>query len=104
MTKNSVLTKTLLACNNNEITEVSHIKFLGLVIDNTTWNLHIDSVINKLTRVCYMIRTLYASFFTGNDLLLLISHYIILLAVPSHALLWLSLVKWKRKKRESARL
>jgi hypothetical protein len=27
-----------------------------------------------------------------------------LLAVPGHALLWLSLVKWKRKKRESARL
>jgi hypothetical protein len=26
-----------------------------------------------------------------------------LLAVPGHALLWLSLVKWKRKKRESAR-
>jgi hypothetical protein len=26
------------------------------------------------------------------------------LAVPGHALLWLSLVKWKRKKRESARL
>jgi hypothetical protein len=29
--------------------------------------------------------------------------YIIQLAVPGHALLWLSLVKWKRKKRESAR-
>jgi hypothetical protein len=26
-----------------------------------------------------------------------------ILAVPGHALLWLSLVKWKRKKRESAR-
>ena len=25
------------------------------------------------------------------------------LAVPGHALLWLSLVEWKRKKRESAR-
>jgi hypothetical protein len=25
------------------------------------------------------------------------------LAVPGHALLWLSLVKWKRKKRESTR-
>jgi hypothetical protein len=30
--------------------------------------------------------------------------FISLLAVPGHALLWLSLVKWKRKKRESARL
>jgi hypothetical protein len=26
-----------------------------------------------------------------------------ILAVPGHALLWLSLVKWKRKKMESAR-
>jgi hypothetical protein len=26
-----------------------------------------------------------------------------ILAVPGHALLWLSLVKWKRKKRECAR-
>jgi hypothetical protein len=26
-----------------------------------------------------------------------------LLAIPGHALLWLSLVKWKRKKRENAR-
>jgi hypothetical protein len=25
------------------------------------------------------------------------------LAVPGHTLLWLSLVKWKRKKKESAR-
>jgi hypothetical protein len=28
--------------------------------------------------------------------------FYLLLAVPGHALLWLSLVKWKRKKRESA--
>jgi hypothetical protein len=28
---------------------------------------------------------------------------IYILAVPGHALLWLSLVKWKRKERESAR-
>jgi hypothetical protein len=53
ITKNSVLTETLVSCNNNKITEVSHCKFLGLVMDNTlSWNLHIDNVINKLTRVC----------------------------------------------------
>jgi hypothetical protein len=34
-TKNSVSTETVLACNNNIITEVSHIKFLGLTIDDT---------------------------------------------------------------------
>jgi hypothetical protein len=54
----SVLTETLLVCNNNEINEVSHITFLGLVVDNAlSWNFHIDNIINKLTRVCYMIRS-----------------------------------------------
>jgi hypothetical protein len=41
-TKNSVSTETILAYNNNVITEVSHIKFLGLTIDDTlSWNLQI---------------------------------------------------------------
>jgi hypothetical protein len=57
-TKNTVLTETIVSCNNNVITEVPHIKFLGLVIDNTlSWNLHIDIVMKKLTSVCYMIRS-----------------------------------------------
>jgi hypothetical protein len=79
ITKNSAITETLVSCNNNEITEVSHFKCLGLVMDNTlAWNLHIDNVINKLTRVCFMIRSVkpYALFFFGNDLLVLISYYI----------------------------
>jgi hypothetical protein len=63
--QSSVLTETVVSCNNNEITEVSHLKFLGLIIDNTlSWNMHIDNVINELTRVCYMIRSVepYMSF------------------------------------------
>jgi hypothetical protein len=56
ITKDSVLFDALVSCyNNNEVTEVPH-KFLGLVKDNTlSWNLNIDNVINKLTRVCYKI-------------------------------------------------
>ena len=38
-----------------------------------------------------------------SNVSILILHYIIKLAAPGHTLLWLSLVKWKRKKRESAR-
>jgi hypothetical protein len=38
---------------------------------------------------------------TREDLHLL--YFYLSLTVPGHALLWLSLVKWKRKKRESAR-
>jgi hypothetical protein len=54
-----------LACNNNVITEVSDIKFLGLTIDDTlSWNLHIDGIMKRLTSVCYMIRAVkpYMSF------------------------------------------
>jgi hypothetical protein len=39
-----------------------------------------------------------------NSCVINIFIFTFLLAVPGHALLWLSLVKWKRKKRESARL
>jgi hypothetical protein len=56
-TKNSVSIGTVLACNNNVITEVSHIKFLGLTIDDTlSWNLHINGIMKRLTSVCYMVR------------------------------------------------
>jgi hypothetical protein len=56
ITKNSVLTETLVSCNSNKITQVSHFKVLGLVMDSTlSWNVH--NVINELSRVCYMIRT-----------------------------------------------
>jgi len=48
-----------LISNNSEITEVSHIKFLGLEIDNTlSWNVHINHIITKLNTVCYMLRVL----------------------------------------------
>jgi hypothetical protein len=63
--KSTISTETILACNNNVITEVSHIKFLGLTIDDTlSWNLHIDNVMKRLTSVCYMIRAVkpYMSF------------------------------------------
>jgi hypothetical protein len=49
--------KSSISCKHNEIREVCHIKFIGLEIDNMLfWNLHIDTVVNKLTRVSFMIR------------------------------------------------
>jgi hypothetical protein len=57
-TKNLTLTETKIVYNNKEITEVPHTKFLGLEIENAlAWNLHIDNVINKLTSVCFMLRS-----------------------------------------------
>jgi hypothetical protein len=52
-TKNTILTDTILTCKN-VITEVSHLKFLGLIIDDTlSWNLHIDNIVKRLTSVLY---------------------------------------------------
>jgi hypothetical protein len=57
ITRNTTLIKSSISCKNNEIGEVCHLKFPGLEIDNTlSWNLHID-IVNKLTRVSFMIRS-----------------------------------------------
>jgi hypothetical protein len=58
ITRNTTMIKSSISCKNNEIREVCHLKFLGLEIDNTlSWNLHIHTVVNKLTRVFFMIRS-----------------------------------------------
>jgi hypothetical protein len=58
-TKNSTLKGSKVQVNSNEIIEIPHIKFLGLEIDNIlSWNLHMDKIMNKLTSVCFMLRTI----------------------------------------------
>jgi hypothetical protein len=48
-----------LILKNNEITEVSHMIFLDLEIDNAlSWNVHINHIIIKLTTICYLLRAL----------------------------------------------
>jgi len=43
--------------NNNFITNSSYTKFLGVTTNNTlSWNNHIDLLMKKLSRACYMIR------------------------------------------------
>jgi hypothetical protein len=57
-TKNPTTIGNKVQVNPNKIIEIPHIKFLGLEIDKIlTWNLHIDTIINKLTSVCFMLRT-----------------------------------------------
>ena len=42
---------------NKQITTVSTIRFLGLIIDSAlSWKQHIDSIIPKLNRACFAIR------------------------------------------------
>jgi exonuclease III len=57
ITKNSRPIENRTYIMSHELTEVSHISFLGLEIDNLlSWNLHIDKVMKKLTSVCFMLR------------------------------------------------
>jgi hypothetical protein len=47
-TKNTVVSETKITYYNNVITEVPHITFLGLEIENTlSWNLHIENISKK---------------------------------------------------------
>jgi hypothetical protein len=43
--------------NNNFITNSSYTKFLGVTMNNTlSWNNHIDLIMKKLSKACYIIR------------------------------------------------
>lgn len=47
--------------DNKHITEISSIKFLGLIIDDTlSWKNHIDQFMSKLSSACYAVRTVKA--------------------------------------------
>jgi hypothetical protein len=53
--------------NNNHITSTQSVKFFGLITDNTlSWKAHIDYLCNKLSSVCYAIRTLRTIMSTQN--------------------------------------
>ncbi len=45
--------------NNSHLTNDTHVKFLGLIIDSTlTWNQHIDLVTRRLSSACYALNCL----------------------------------------------
>jgi hypothetical protein len=56
-TKNSVHNDNKIMYHNNTISNISNIKFLGLILESTlSWSKHIEGLINKLSSVCYMLR------------------------------------------------
>jgi hypothetical protein len=76
-TKNTVSTNTILACNNIVISEVSYLKFLGLIIDDTlSWNLHTDKAMKKLTSVCYMVRAA-KPYMSSSSLIMMLTYGIV---------------------------
>lgn len=49
----------LIRINKNSIEQVKHIKFLGVIVDEKlTWEKHCDSLVVKLSSLCFLIRQL----------------------------------------------
>ena len=56
-TKTRISVNLKIGYNNNFITSSTHTKFLAITMNNTlSWNSHIDSIMKKLSRACYIIR------------------------------------------------
>jgi len=93
--------------NNNVITNSSYTKLLGVTINNTlSWNNHIDLIMKKLSKVCYIIRNakMYMSvcFITKSDLLCLFFHsvmscWIIFWGNSSHSSIIFRIQKKKKR-------
>jgi len=56
-TKKNMSVKMQIGFNNNFITNSFYTKFLGVTMNNTSsWNNHIDLLVKKLSKACYIIR------------------------------------------------
>ena len=66
--KNSYEINIKISCDNKLIKETENTKFLGLDIDSSlSWKNHIDQMMFKLSRACYVIR--YVKHFMSQDIL-----------------------------------
>jgi hypothetical protein len=58
-TKNSPTYDINIVCDDNLITPVPNIKFLGIYLqDSINWNCHIDYIMPKLSSACYIMRSI----------------------------------------------
>ena len=56
--KNQTNFDTIITLDNKFITKANHIKFLGLIInDSMTWKTQIDAILPKLSSACFAIRS-----------------------------------------------
>jgi hypothetical protein len=54
-TKNKPTFNTNIVCDNNSVTPVTDIKFLGIYLqDSINWSCHIEYIIPKLSSACYI--------------------------------------------------
>jgi hypothetical protein len=58
-TKNYYEVQTRVRCENNDISNSTETKFLGLIVDETpSWNQHIELIATKRRSACYVLRNL----------------------------------------------
>ena len=58
ITKNKSLNKINIEPEDKVIIQTNFVKFLGITVDNTlSWKQHIVTVIPKLNKACYIIRS-----------------------------------------------
>ena len=58
-TKNKPTFDINFVCDNNSITPVTDIKFLGIYLqDSINWSCHIEYIIPKLSSACYIMRSI----------------------------------------------
>jgi hypothetical protein len=61
-TKHKPMLDINIVCNDNLITTLPNIKFLGIYIhDSINWSCHIEYIIPKLSSACYMMRSIKPS-------------------------------------------
>jgi hypothetical protein len=59
LTKNSHEINIKVSYENNKIDNTHNIKFLGLLVDTAlSWKNHIDQLVSKLNKSCYLIRSI----------------------------------------------
>ena len=82
LTKNQISNNINIEYDNKLIAQANFVKFFGITVDNTlSWKEHIDAIIPKLNKACFIIRRLklylsnytlkmvYYAFFSLNNVL-----------------------------------
>jgi hypothetical protein len=73
--------------DNNRISNNSHTKFLGLIVDNIlSWKPHVEHLINKLSIACYVIRSVKP--YVNTDAVIMIYHSL------SHTVMTYRIIFW----------
>ena len=86
ITKNKSLNSINIEHDNKNINQVNVVKFLGITIDNTlSWKQHIDAIIPKLIKACYIIRRL--KLYLSNSTLTMV-YYAFFHSVMSYGLIF----------------